>query len=126
MLTINVKALPRERSQRLWALEFDREHGHVQTFGEADIFPTVDGHGQLFLESARTGGCYDEPFVLADVELWTAEDHYLAVFATEDAMRDGGRRLADAWGDELPVGVHRVLAAPPGTSPPPPLPRRQK
>ena len=62
------------------------------------------------LESGATSGCYSEPQIIGDVQLWNGEEHYLAIFPDEPSMLVGGRQLAAAWGDALPAGVHRVIA----------------
>jgi hypothetical protein len=55
------------------------------------------------------GARQSQPQTIGGVQLWNADEHYLAIFADEAAMRDGGRQLARAWGDQLPVGIHCVL-----------------
>jgi hypothetical protein len=111
MITMDVTALPAADANRVWALEFDSEHGHVQAFGESEVYYYLPrcGAGPT-LESGVTGGCYSEPQIIGDVQIWNAEEHFLAIFPDESSMRAGGRQLAAAWGDELPVGVHRVIA----------------
>ena len=47
--------------------------------------------------------------MLGDVEIWNAEEHYLAIFGDEGSMRAGGRALAAAWGNDLPIGIYRVI-----------------
>jgi hypothetical protein len=110
LLTVNVKALQPDKAHRFWVIELDWEHGTVQTHGEADIYPSYDGRGQFGVESESTGGAYLEDTVISGVQLWIAEQHYLAVFPTEDAMHEGGAQLAAAFGDQMPVGIYGSLA----------------
>lgn len=113
MLTADVKAMPLGR-YRLWVIEADMEYGHA-TAGPAAVSLARDGHGGLYIESAATGGCYTESAVIGgEVEAWFAEEHFIALFHAEARMRDGGRHLAAELGDRLPVGVHQVIAGPPG------------
>ncbi|HEY3958650.1 MAG TPA: hypothetical protein VGM53_35250 [Streptosporangiaceae bacterium] len=104
-------ALPAGTPSQAHIIEFDLEHGHVQNFGQAGVAVYRSGRGELQVESGVTGGCYADPQIIADVQLWNAEEHYLAVFPDSTSMRSGGRQLAAAWGDSLPVAIHRVLAA---------------
>jgi hypothetical protein len=110
MLTIDVTALA-AGANRVWTLEFDIEHGHIQAFGEGEVHYDAPSRGTgPTLESGATGGCYSEPQIVGDVQLWNAEDHYLAIFPDEPSMLAGGHQIAATWGDELPVGIHRVIA----------------
>jgi hypothetical protein len=109
MLTVDVQALQPETSYRFWVIELDWEHGHVQTLGEADVYPSYDGRRNFAVESESTGGAYIEDTMIGDVQLWIAEQHYLAVFDSEDAMHRGGAQLAAAFGDEMPVGIYGSL-----------------
>lgn len=97
MLTMDVTALAAGELMAAWVIEFDTEYGQVQTLGAAEVcwWQPRRGEGGT-LESAATGGCYSEPQVLGEVEVWNAEEHYLAVFADEASMRAGGRALAAA------------------------------
>jgi len=110
MLTMDAATLA--GGGRAWVTEFDTEHGHVQVYGPGEVayHPARPG-GEAVLESAATGGCYTGPQVIGEVQIWNAEEHYLAVFPDEASMRAGGRQLAEAFGDALPAGIHRVLAA---------------
>ncbi len=92
-------------------IELDTEHGHVQAFGQGEVYyhPPRRGAGPT-LESGATGGCYTEPQIIGDVEVWNSEEHYLAIFPDQPSMLAGGRQLAAAWGDELPAGIYRVIA----------------
>jgi hypothetical protein len=110
MLTVDITTVHTGDASRVYVLEFDTEHGHVQAFGEGEVcyYPPRRGAGPV-VESGATGGCYGEPQIIGDVPIWNAEEHYLAIFPDEPSMRAGGRQLAAAWGDELPVGVHRVI-----------------
>ena len=85
--------------------------GHVQAFGPGQVHyhPPRPGTGPV-PGSAATGGCHTEPETIAGIQTWNAEDHYPAIFPTEQAMRTGARHLAHAWGDQLPTGIHRVIA----------------
>jgi hypothetical protein len=112
MLTTDISTLQAGVPSRRWLLEFDREYGHVQVFGQGDVCYSRSGRGESFLESRETGGCYTEPQTIADVQLWNAEEHFLAVFPDEASMRAGGRQLAREWGGRLPAGIHRVLIPP--------------
>jgi hypothetical protein len=58
-----------------------------------------------------SGGSYDEPWTLGDVEIWAAEEHHLALFATEQDLRAGAQIIANDFGDDLPVGIYRGLLA---------------
>jgi len=108
MLTMDATTLA--NGGRVWAIEFDTEYGHVQTFGEAEVHYYLPRRGNgATLESGATGGCYSEPQVLGDVEIWNAEEHYLAVFSDQAAMLAGGAQLAAAWGNDLPIGIYRVI-----------------
>jgi hypothetical protein len=111
MLTVDISTLKADELNRVHMLEFDMEHGHVQVFGEGGVYlyPPRRGTGPT-LESGATGGCYSKPQMIADVQLWNAEEHFLAIFPDEASMRVGGRQLAREWGDELPVGIHRIVA----------------
>jgi hypothetical protein len=113
MLTIDVTALKDGATHRFHILEFDMEHGRVQAFGAHELGFSRSGGGEPLLESSVTGGCYTSPQAVADVELWNAEEHFLAVFPDRASMREGGRRLAREWGDELPAGIYRTLAGQP-------------
>jgi hypothetical protein len=111
MLTIDVTALAAGDANRVWVLEFDTEHGHVQALGEAEVYYHPPRLGSTpILESGATGGCYTEPQVIGNIELWNAEEHYLAIFPDQPSMLAGGRQLAATWGDQLPVGIHRAIA----------------
>ena len=112
MLTMDVTALAAGSPARVWMLEVDMEYGHVQAFGQGEVYyhPPRRGGGPE-LESGATGGCHSEPQIIGgDLQLWNAEEHYLAIFPDEASMREGGRQLAAAWGDQLPAGIHRVIA----------------
>jgi hypothetical protein len=109
MLTADIGTLAAGAASRLYVLEFDVEYGRVQAFGEGEVYCSCNGRGEPYLESGQTGGCYSQPQTIGGVQLWNAEEHYLAVFADEAAMRAGGRQLTQAWGDQLPVCIHRVL-----------------
>ena len=112
MLTVDISSLTPGAPSRLFMLEFDTEYGRVQAFGQGDVCYSRSGRGDPYLESGETGGCYTDPQTIADVELWNAEEHFLAVFPDEASMRAGGHQLAGAWGDRLPAGIHRVLVQP--------------
>jgi hypothetical protein len=113
MLTADVRAMPLGR-HRLWVIEADMEHGRA-TAGPAAVSLERDGRGSLYIKSAATGGCYTEPTVIGgEVEAGFVEEHFIALFPAEARMRDGGRHLAAEFGDRLPVGVHWVIAGPPG------------
>lgn len=110
MLTVDVKALAPNHAHSFWLIELDWEHGTVQHLGEGEIYPAYDGHRNFGVESLVTGGGYLEATIVGgDVELWIAEEHYLAVFATEDAMHRGGAALVAAFGNEMPVGIYGSL-----------------
>jgi hypothetical protein len=80
MLTLDISALPAGTPAQAHVLELDLEHGHVQNFGPAGVAVYRTGRGELTVESGATGGCYAESQIIADVQLWNAEEHYLAVF----------------------------------------------
>lgn len=111
MLTIDTATLPPGEATQTWVLEIDMEYGQVQQFGQGEVYydpaRRVAG-GEL--ESGAAGGCYREPQVLGEMQLWSAEEHYLAIFPDEASMREGGHRIAEAFGDHLPAGIHRVIA----------------
>ncbi len=81
MLTVDITTLQADDANRVYMLEFDAEHGHVQAFGESDVYyyPPRRGAGPT-LESGATGGCYSEPQIIGDVQIWNAEEHLLAIF----------------------------------------------
>ena len=106
MLTVDTTLLALDQPVELWVIELDHEYGHVQVLGRSTV--TRHRHG---LSSHVTGGDYAEPYGDEQVQTWTAEEHTLNVFASEQAMRDGARHIAAARGDMLPVGIHRVLTA---------------
>jgi hypothetical protein len=112
MLTTDATKLQLDVTHHCWVIEFDLEHGHVATFGPANVYPSRDGRGQFGLESESTGGAYTEPSTVGEVQTWHAEDHVLAIFPTEHAMRAGASELIIAYGGALPHGVHHVLTAP--------------
>jgi hypothetical protein len=109
MLTVDVKTLPLDTPHHCWVIELDWEHGRVQTHGQANIYTSRDGRGAFAVESESTGGAYLEDTVINEVQLWIAEDHYLAAFPSEDAMHQGGAQLAAAFGAEMPVGIYGSL-----------------
>lgn len=109
MLTVDVTAM-RPGEHQLWVIEADLEYG-TATAGLAGVHLARDGSGSLYVESDATGGCYTEPAPVGQVEVWSAEEHVIALFPAEEAMRAGGQQLAGAYGRSLPVGVHRVLTA---------------
>jgi hypothetical protein len=111
MLSIDRTTLDAGTWVELWVLEFDLEYRHVQVNGRAQVSYTPQGRMGPELESGDTGGCYSEPHMIGDVEVWIAEEHRLAVFADEASMRAGARNLARNWGEDLPVGIYRVLEA---------------
>lgn len=106
MCTIPFANLPANQPTRVWALEIDLEHGAVQTLGEAEVVACPSDRDGPTLMSVSTGGCYDEPQLVGGVELYNAEDHYLAVFADEASMRAGAQDLIAGFGDRLPVGLY--------------------
>lgn len=110
MLTTDTATLKVGAASRLYVLEFDMEHGWVQLFGQGDVYYSHSGRGETFLESGETGGCYTNPQMVADMQVWSAEEHFLAVFPDEASMRAGGRRIIREWGEELPTGIHRALS----------------
>ena len=110
MLTVDATTAPPGEHQ-LWVIEADMEHGHA-TAGRATVYLDRDGDGRPYIESARTGGCYTDPAVIGgQVQAWYAEEHFIALFADEEAMRAGGQQLASTIGPELPIGVHRAITA---------------
>jgi len=111
MLSIDATTLDPNSGNTVYALEFDIEHGRVQVHGETEVFYNPpQRHRGPELESAATGGCYTEPETIRDVQIWNAEEHYLAIFPDEPSLQAGGRQLAAEWGDALPHGIHRVIA----------------
>jgi hypothetical protein len=96
MLTVDISSLTPGAPSRLFMLEFDMEYRRVQAFGQGDVCYSRSGRGDPYLESGETGGCYTGPQTIADVELWNAEEHFLAVFPDEESMRAGGLQLAGA------------------------------
>ena len=109
MLTVDVTARQPGEHQ-LWVIEADLEHGHA-TAGLAGVHLARGGGGSLYVESDATGGCYTEPAPVGQVEVWSAEEHILALFPSEAAMRAGGQQLAGLYGRSLPFGVYCVLTA---------------
>ncbi len=110
MLTTDISTLKADTASRLYVLEFDMEHGRVQVFGQGDVYYSRSRRGEPFLESGQTGGCYTDPQMVADMQVWSAEEHFLAVFPDEASMRAGGRQIIRERGDELPTGIYRVLS----------------
>jgi hypothetical protein len=111
MLSIDRETLQADAWTRVYVLELDLGNGRVKVEGRTDVRYSRDARGGPELESGASGCHYGEPFMIGDVEAWSAvmEDYYLAVFADEAAMRAGGRELATKWGERLPVGIYRVL-----------------
>jgi hypothetical protein len=115
-LTANVTVLPQGENQ-LWMIEADLEYGHA-TAGLASVSLNRDGHGELYIESYTTGGCYRGPSIINGsgddndnniVETWNAEKHFIALFRDEESMWAGAQQLVAGFGDRLPVGVARVI-----------------
>jgi hypothetical protein len=105
MLTTDTSSWPDGKARLLWAIEIDTEYGSVQTFGPGEVLKDRD-----YLESGATGGCYSEPQVVAGmVEVRSAEEHYLAVFDSEEAMTSGAHLLAVAWAATLPASIYLAL-----------------
>src|SRR5215471_19222942 len=110
MLPVDISTLKTEEVNRVHVLEFDTEHGHVQVFGKGDVYcyPPRRGSGPT-LESGATGGCYSEPQMIGDVQLWAAEEHSLAIFPDEASMRAGGHlphhRVTGSTTPEPPPGA---------------------
>lgn len=114
MLTVSVSELVPGEAQLLWVIEADTEYGSAMA-AQAQVSAGRDGRGAVYVESGATGGAYDEPRIVGGlVEVWFAERGFIALFPAEEAMRDGGRRLAAELGSRLPVGVRRALAGPGG------------
>lgn len=115
MLTTDITTMQPGQPLGQWVIEADLEYGHLQVHGRAAVCRSLDGSGMQYIESRETGGCYDERQVLpgTTTEIWTAEDHILAVFPTEDAMRQGAGQIVDCYGDRLPAGIYRALTSRP-------------
>jgi hypothetical protein len=108
MLTTDTSTWPDGEVRQVWAIEFDTEYGSVQAFGRASA-----RHSQDYLESGETGGCYSEPqAVTSMVEVRSAEEHFLAVFDSEEAMTAGAHIIATAWAATLPATIWLALIAP--------------
>jgi hypothetical protein len=108
MLTTDISSWPDGTARLLWVIEFDTEYGDMQAFGPAEIACEHEG----YLESGATGGCYNEPQVVAGmVEVRSAGRHFLAVFDSEEAMTAGAHLLAVTWASQLPASIYHALNA---------------
>jgi hypothetical protein len=111
MLTIPVDQLPADQPVEAWVIEIDTEYGAVQVFGQAKVtyHPQANGYQDGMIESEETGGCYDDSRESLGVELFSAEEHYLAVFPDEESMKQGVEGVCAYFGDILPIGIYRGL-----------------
>jgi electron transfer flavoprotein alpha subunit len=112
MLTVSVSELVPGECRLLWVIEADTEYGSAMA-AQAQVSVDRDGCGVVYVESGATGVSYREPRVVGGlVEVWFAERGFIALFPAEEAMRDGGRRLAAELGSRLSAGVHHVISGP--------------
>jgi hypothetical protein len=106
MLTADTGTWQPGQVHQAWAIEFDTEHGSLQTFGPGEFYWSSG-----YIESGPTGGCYSEPQVVAgEIEIRSAENHYLAVFDDEPSMIAGAHLLATTWITKLPASIYLPLA----------------
>jgi hypothetical protein len=111
MLSVDHAALKEGQANRLYVLELDLGSGRVMVQGEVDIAYEAGGKFAPRLTSGASGGRYRNPHMVGEVALWEEHDsqRYLAIFADEQSMRNGGRELVTASGDVMPVGIYRAL-----------------
>jgi len=103
MITVPFTELAAEQNTTVWVLEFSTEYGEILVSEEADVIAHPSS-GKV-IESCQTGGWYSDPRLVDEVELFDADQHYLAVFPDEEAMQDGAASLAHTMADEISASL---------------------